>query len=126
MSMGNRDVQQRAAIELSRRGLSQREISIEAIGKWLNHSTIRLESVLVDNAPTPASEAQSQERSIHVADALAALPKDYREVLMMRSIEGLAFAEVASRMERSPGAVRMLWLRGIQKLKDQLQAKGQL
>ena len=35
---------------------------------------------------SPASEAQCQERSVHVADALAALPKDYREVLMMRSI----------------------------------------
>lgn len=104
----------------------RREVSIEAIGNWLNHSTIRLENVLVDRNPSPSSRVQSQERSVHVADALAELPADYREVLMMRSIEGLGFPEVATRMQRSQGAVRMLWLRGIQKLKDQLQAKGQL
>ena len=104
----------------------RREVSIEAIGSWLNQSTIRLENVLIDSAPSPAAEVLTQERSIHVADALAALPADYREVLMLRSIEGLGFPEVAKRMERSSGAVRMLWLRGIEKLRDQLELRGQL
>lgn len=103
----------------------RREVSLEAIGNWLDQSTIRLENVLVDGEPSPESAIQNQERSVQVADALAELPKDYRDVLMMRSIEGLGFPEVATRMDRSHGAVRMLWLRGIQKLKDELRAKGQ-
>ena len=104
----------------------RREVSIEAIGFRLHHSTMRLEHVLVDRAPSPSSKVQSQERIIHVADAMAEIPEVYRDVLMLRSIEGLSFADVASRMDRSPGAVRMLWLRGIKNLKDRLQAKGQL
>lgn len=104
----------------------RREISLEAIRKRMDRSTIQLGSVLIDKAPTPASEAQCQERGVHVADALAELHRDYRQVLMMRSVEGLTFAEVAARMNRSEGAVRMLWLRGIRKLKDHLQRKDQL
>lgn len=104
----------------------RREVSIEAIGNWLEHSTIRLESLLIDEEPSPSSQVENQERSVHVADALAELPDDYREVLMMRSIEGLSFSEVAERIGRSQGATRMLWLRGIKKLKDRLQAKEQL
>ena len=99
----------------------RREISIDAIGNWLDLSAARLESVLVDDGPTPATRVQNKEQSIQVADALAGLADDYRDVVMLRSIEGLEFAEVASRMGRSDGAVRMLWLRGIQKLKESLE-----
>lgn len=104
----------------------RREVAIEAIGNRLHESAVRLESVLVDQARSPLSNVQAQEMCFQVADALAELPKDYREVLMMRSIEGISFQEVASRMRRSQGAVRMLWLRGIQSLRQHLQAKGQL
>jgi RNA polymerase sigma-70 factor (ECF subfamily) len=52
-----------------------------------------------------------------LADRLAQLPDDYREVLVLRNLQGLPFEEVAERMERSVGAVRMLWLRAIEKLR---------
>ena len=45
------------------------------------------------------------------------LPDDYREVLMLRNLQGLPFDEVAQQMERSVGAVRMLWLRAIERLR---------
>ncbi len=104
----------------------RREVSLDAIGHQLNRSTIRLENVLVDRGPKPDSQAQHEERTIHIANALAEIPKDYRDVLMLRCIDGLPFAEVAQHLDRSPGAARMLFLRGIKDLRDRLNAKGQL
>ena len=36
-------------------------------------------------------------------------------MIMLRHIEGLSFDDVAKRMERTSGAVRMLWLRALEK-----------
>lgn len=98
----------------------RREVSLETVGKWVDQSSMRLETVVVSNDPSPATALQNHERSIRVANAMADLSEDHRQVLILRSIEGLAFPDVGSRMNRSHGAVRMLWLRGIQELRDRL------
>ncbi len=56
-----------------------------------------------------------------MADHLARLPADYREVIVLRNLEGLAFAEVARRMGRTPGAVRVLWVRAVDQLRQLLE-----
>ena len=48
-----------------------------------------------------------------LADVLARLPADHREVIILRTLEGLPHEEVARRMGRTPGAVRMLWVRAL-------------
>ena len=53
-----------------------------------------------------------------LADQLSHLPPHYRDVIVLRNLQGLSFEEVADRMERKPGAVRMLWLRAIEKFKQ--------
>ena len=98
----------------------RREVSLDTVGKWIDRSSARLETVLVADVPSPATQLDRYERSVRVADALASLSPDHREVLILRSIEGHGFPEIAKRMNRSHGAVRMLWLRGIQALRDQL------
>ena len=52
-----------------------------------------------------------------LADRLATLPEDYRQVLLLRNLKGLSFDEVASELGRSASAARMLWLRAIDKLR---------
>jgi RNA polymerase sigma-70 factor (ECF subfamily) len=52
-----------------------------------------------------------------MADRLARLPAPLREVLRLRNLEGLAFEEVARRMGRTPGAVRVLWVRALDRLR---------
>ena len=99
----------------------RREVSMESIRRGVDQSTVRLENVLVDREPSPDSKVHHAERSLVVADALAQLPEDYQQILMMRSIEGLPFPQIAAKMDRSHGAVRMLWLRGIRKLKEHLE-----
>ena len=61
-----------------------------------------------------------------MADYLAQLPPAYREVILLRNLEGLAFAEVARRMQRSSGAVRILWVRALDHLRKLLEGKRQL
>jgi RNA polymerase sigma-70 factor (ECF subfamily) len=61
--------------------------------------------------------AGDSEPSDLLADLLARLPEHYRQVLVLRNIQGFSFEEVATRLGRSPGATRMLWLRAIEKLR---------
>jgi RNA polymerase sigma-70 factor (ECF subfamily) len=95
----------------------RREVSLEQIGKRLEQSTARLESLLAEPGDSPSGHAQRNEQEIMLADALAELPGDYREVILLRHIEGLPFEEVAQRMDRTSGAVRMLWLRALERLR---------
>jgi RNA polymerase sigma-70 factor (ECF subfamily) len=102
----------------------RREVSLEEIGRRLEQSTVRLETLLAEQAESPSGCASRREDEILLADTLAQLPADYRDVIVLRHIEGLSFEEVAQRMERSAGAVRMLWLRALKKMRDELQSEN--
>jgi RNA polymerase sigma-70 factor (ECF subfamily) len=39
-------------------------------------------------------------------------------VIVLRNLQGLPFDEIAERMDRRTGAVRMLWLRAIDRFKQ--------
>ena len=65
---------------------------------------------------TPSGQAARREQAVMMAAALARLPEDYREVITLRHLEGKSFDEIASRLGRSAGAVRMLWMRALERL----------
>ena len=65
---------------------------------------------------TPSAHAARREQAVLLAAALAQLPDDYREVVTMRHLEGRSFEEVAAAMGRTSGAVRMLWMRALERL----------
>lgn len=67
---------------------------------------------------TPSKLFVREERERLVADAVAQLPDDYREVILLRNLQRLPFDEVARRMGRSRPAVQMLWTRAIRKLQQ--------
>jgi len=93
----------------------QREVSLDAA---LEASSLRLAGLVADSGPSPSAMAMAREAEIHLADVLDSLPPDYKEVILLRNIEGLSHDEVAKRMGRAPGAVRMLWIRALAKLKQ--------
>jgi len=100
----------------------RREVSLEEVGRKLEESTVRLDALIAAQVDSPSGCAVKREREILLADALAGLEPDYRDVIVLRHIEALPFDEVAARMGRSSGAVRMLWLRALKKLRDSLSA----
>jgi RNA polymerase sigma-70 factor (ECF subfamily) len=95
----------------------RREVSLERCRSMLDHSSAQLEAALVHHGSSPSAQAQRRELAALVADQLARLPAPYREVIVLRNLEGLPFDEVARRMGRTPGAVRILWLRALDQLR---------
>lgn len=102
----------------------RREVSLERLATAMEQSTARLEAVLPDPGSSPSAGVHRRELELVLADQLADLPTDYRDVIVLRHIEALPFEEVGRRMERSSGAVRMLWLRAIKMLRERLDARG--
>jgi RNA polymerase sigma-70 factor (ECF subfamily) len=92
------------------------------VGQSLDRSALLLAEVLVDRGQSPSAPARERERAVAIADLLAQLRPDYRDVIVLRNLQGLSFEEVAERMQRKPGAVRMLWLRAIDKFRQLYEA----
>ena len=101
----------------------RREVSIDQAAAALDRSAARLANNLIDPGPSPSAVARQRERTLALADQLARLKPDYRDVIVLRNLQGLSFEEVADRLGRKTGAVRMLWLRAMKKLKEQLRVK---
>jgi RNA polymerase sigma-70 factor (ECF subfamily) len=94
------------------------EVSIEHVSRALDRSTVNMAELFVDPSPSPSAPMQRRESAVAFANQLAALRPHYRDVIIMRNLQGLPFEEIADRMQRNPGAVRMLWLRAVDKLKQ--------
>jgi RNA polymerase sigma-70 factor (ECF subfamily) len=94
------------------------------MGAAIGRSTARLESILEASITSPSGAACRNENTVLLADRIARLPEDYRDVLVLRHLEGLPFEEVGRRMGRSSGAVRMLWLRALEHLRQLLRVEG--
>ena len=73
---------------------------------------------------SPSEQAVQRERSVHLADALASLPPLDREVIIRRQLEHQRFKEIAAGMGSTEGAVRVRWLRALEKLKRALEKLG--
>jgi RNA polymerase sigma-70 factor (ECF subfamily) len=72
---------------------------------------------LAASISTPSQHAVRREQAVLLADALGRLPDDYREVIILRNLEGLGFAEVSARMGRSEDSVQKLWVRALGNLR---------
>jgi len=95
----------------------RREVSLERLGAAVEESSARLRSIAEDAVQSPSAAAEQHEEAVLLADRLAQLPEHYREVLVLRNIQGLSFEEAAAQLGRPVGATRMLWLRAIEKLR---------
>ncbi len=69
---------------------------------------------------TPSREAAGRERLQRVAEALEALPDDYREVIGLARIAGLSHREIAGRLGRTEAATRKLLGRALAQLGEVL------
>ncbi|QDV25265.1 sigma-70 family RNA polymerase sigma factor [Aureliella helgolandensis] len=99
-------------------GTQMRDVTRETtLEQSLGESSNRLDCLLVAQELSPSQQAMANERSIRLAAALEMLPADYRDVIRLRHIENLSHEEVAVRMNRNSGAVRMLWMRALAALR---------
>lgn len=97
-----------------------REVSFDQVRAGVEHSSVALSRGLAADTPSPSQNAVRRENAVLLADALARLPEDYQAVLLLRVFEELPADEVARRLGRSAGAVRMLQMRALVALKEQM------
>ncbi len=98
-----------------------REVSLDQVQAGVEKSSLLLQRCLAAGGPTPSEVAQEHESAAQLADALSRLPGDYQTVLLLRVFEGLPAEEVAQRMGRSAGAVRMLQMRALTALRQEME-----
>jgi RNA polymerase sigma-70 factor (ECF subfamily) len=96
----------------------RREVSLEQVSQAMDQSVAYLGQTLAARGPSPSGILQHREGVAAFADQLAKLRPQYREVVVLRNLQGLPFDEIAERLECKPGTVRMWWLRAIEKLKQ--------
>jgi RNA polymerase sigma-70 factor (ECF subfamily) len=95
----------------------RRQVPLQPMSSAAEDSAAGPGVALASPDSSPSAQAQRHEASAVLADQLARLPAPDREVLRLRNLEGLAFEEVARRMGRTPGAVRVLWVRALDRLR---------
>lgn len=69
---------------------------------------------------TPSEDLKSLEQTQQIEQAMTRLPEECRNVLQWRYQDGLSFAEIAMRLQRSENASRQLLLRAIKQMRQEL------
>jgi RNA polymerase sigma-70 factor, ECF subfamily len=105
-------------------GTKRRDIRLERqLGVELDQSSQALDRGLIAEQSSPSQQAVRREQAVVLAEALARLPDDWRELLILRHLEGLTFPEVAERMGRSVDSLKKLWPRALASLRGSLGGK---
>jgi len=102
------------------RGTEKRDLARE----WQPRQTSLnyLEQLFDSEQTSPSGHAVRSEKIELVRRAISQLPAASRKVVLLRYRDRLKFSEIATKLGRSPDAVRMLWYRAIDQLADQLEA----
>jgi RNA polymerase sigma-70 factor (ECF subfamily) len=101
------------------RGTRGRDIRLErSLSVGVGESSGHLSAYLASTVNSPSHSASQDEAAVILADALARLPADYREALILRNLEELTFPQVAERMGKTVDSVKKLWVRGLAQLRQ--------
>jgi RNA polymerase sigma-70 factor (ECF subfamily) len=102
-------------------GSQRRDVRLEReLAAELERSSQDLDAALFAREDSPSKQVVRREVGLLLADALTRLPEDYREVLILRHLEGLSFPGVAQRMGRTLDSVKKLWTRALDRLRRSL------
>lgn len=69
---------------------------------------------------TPSEAVSAREEMQRLHHVLEHLPDDYRQVVRLRYEDGRSFEEIGPMMGRTANAVRLLWLRAIERVRHEL------
>src|SRR5262245_10063846 len=99
-----------------------REQPLEAA---LDESSARLQAWLAAEQSSPSERAERHEEALRLAEALEQLPEAQREALVLQHWQGRSLAEIGERLDRSAEAVAGLLKRGLKRLRQILQGRGE-
>jgi RNA polymerase sigma-70 factor (ECF subfamily) len=99
-------------------GTQRRDVRLERqLALELEQSSQALDRSLIAPQSSPSQQASLREQSVLLAEALGRLPADWRELLILRHLEGLSFPEVARRLDRTVDSVKKQWPRALASLR---------
>lgn len=88
-------------------GTRQRDVRLEReLVSDLDKSSQLICESLPSPLSTPSQQAVRNELAVLLADALARLPKDYRDAIVLRQLEGCSFPKCGQQMERTVDSVK--------------------
>jgi len=82
--------------------------------------------ILVNGGESPEENVERGELARLLQQAIATLPPDQRVVLVLSDVEGMSYAEIAETVEVAVGTVKSRLARARARLRDFLQARGEL
>jgi RNA polymerase sigma-70 factor, ECF subfamily len=104
-------------------GRAKRDFRRErSLNTALDESASQLAGMLAADQPSPSQQAERQERALLLADALAALPENQREAVVLRHFQSCSLAEIAAALGCTTAAVTGLLHRGLRKLRTALKS----
>ncbi len=86
----------------------------EAMESWSDH----IANTIGTRGSSPSQQVSKREQAVLLANALAELPDDYREVILLRHFQDLPFAAIAEQMGRSLDSVKNIWVRAIRRMRE--------
>lgn len=107
--------------QVKRERAARRDFRREQRLEASERSGVNMLDHLCANVSTPSQQFSRAEQSVRVANALASLSPDYRDVILLRNIHRLEFRKIGQQMGKSHGATRMLWLRALEAFKKALE-----
>src|SRR5262249_28274160 len=75
---------------------------------------------LAADTPSPSTHAAANEAARALEAALARLPEEYRQVILLRHDEGRSFEDIGQAMGRTANAARKLFARALERLQQEL------
>ena|SRR5579862_2400975 len=99
-------------------GAQRRDVRLERqLAVELEQSSHALDRNLIAGQSSPSEQASRREQSVLLAAALIRLPEEWRQLLILRHLEGLTFPEVAERLGRTVDVVKKQWPRALASLR---------
>ena len=107
----------------SQKRAAEREVALDVHGNQTGRAG--LINMLVASITTPSQNFSRNVRELRLQAALADLPDDQQELLRLRYVEGLASKDIAQRLGKGDGAVRVSLSRAVRRLQQALEPDGE-
>jgi RNA polymerase sigma-70 factor (ECF subfamily) len=106
-------------------GTQRRDVRLERrLALELDQSSQAIDRGLVAPQSSPSQQAMHREQSVVLTEALARLPDEWRELLILRHLEGLSFPAVAQRVGRTVDTLKKQWPRALAGLRRILEGNA--
>ena len=96
----------------------RRDVGREAtLAAAIDHSSARLEGWLAADQSSPSERADRNEQLLNLSRALAGLPEDQREAIVLHHLQGWPIGPIARHLGKTEKAVGGLLYRGLKQLR---------